>query len=349
MSKDGKNKGSGNKEKNKQRMAGEVWQEYDAKGKGGEGFDGEDIRHLQKQGWSHNDIMRAAAASGDVRGGADQKLRKLNSQTMSARDLPESVLKDMRRSSGIAGLGGWNDADYVFLGGDRKDSSNYQVRSNNAAKGKSLEHDIIGNLGDDAMGKWNRKAARQRGGGKDGGSVLTWQGINADGSANAPTGTMTVKRENGKLGKMYKEKNVTWRLPPDFVATATTPATPATPAPVTPAPAAKPVTPFNLGSYATRTAPSVSSNSSGGGSFSGSGGFDISDFTPQPPAAPTAPAPTTPGSGMEQGYIGGFESKINKLYDRPADWTGDVWGEGSGTRFGASSRFRDELRERTGF
>ena len=88
------------KKKKKQRMAGSTevqeavanssagdkdkptWSTYSADRKGGSGFDGKDIRHLQKQGWSNNDIMRAAAASGDVRSGADRRLSQLNTQVM---------------------------------------------------------------------------------------------------------------------------------------------------------------------------------------------------------------------------------------------------------------------------
>lgn len=124
------------------------------------------------------------------------------------------------------------------------------------------------------------------------------------------------------------------------------PATPATPAaPAQPAAPVRPTAPFNPSSYAT---PSFDAGSYGAPSSTGSSsGFDPGNFTPQAPEQPATPAPESPAA--EQGYIGGFESKINRLYDRPADWTGDVWSDEAKPRFAASSRFREELRERTGF
>jgi hypothetical protein len=129
-------------------------------------------------------------------------------------------------------------------------------------------------------------------------------------------------------------------------ATPAAPAAPATPAaPAQPAAPVRPTAPFNPSSYAT---PSFDAGSYGAPSSTGSSsGFDPGNFTPQAPEQPATPAPESPAA--EQGYIGGFESKINRLYDRPADWTGDVWSDEAKPRFAASSRFREELRERTGF
>jgi hypothetical protein len=128
-------------------------------------------------------------------------------------------------------------------------------------------------------------------------------------------------------------------------AAAATPAAPQTPsAPVRPTPAAPT---FDPGNYGT---PSFNPGSSAGTQPSSGSGFDVSNFLPQMPQEGGSSAPSSEAPSGEQGYIGGFESKINRLYDRPVDWTGDVWAkEDEQPRFAASSRFREELRERTGF
>jgi len=379
-----------NKQKKKQRMAGSAevqkavansstggavkptWSTYSAAGKGGSGFDGKDIKYLQKQGLSNNDIMRAAAASGDVRSGADQRLRKLNTQAMSARDLPESVMSDIRKHAGMTGaIGGMGQADYIFLGGDRKDSSNYQIRarSNEGGGQQGLENVLIGASTNDLIGQWNRKAANQRGGGKDGKSVLTWQGINADGSANAPTGTMTVKRENGKLGEMYKEKGITWRLPQDVVnaggqaaSTATTtaqaPATTqasATTAGANQSPAvATPKAPaFNVTDWMTPVQSSSSSSSSNSHSTTESS----NDTTPSlfnrfmgdgQGSFSYGGATAGSGSGVSSGApVNDYASFLNVAEGRDPDWSGDVWSSGSSRsnrpRMSGSGEFLDAL------
>jgi len=61
-----------------QRMAGDVWKTHDANARGGSGFDMEDLNDLRSQGWSNNDIMKAAAKSGSVDAETDNELRGLN-------------------------------------------------------------------------------------------------------------------------------------------------------------------------------------------------------------------------------------------------------------------------------
>ena len=343
--------------KKKQRMAGSTevqeavansstdgkakptWSTYSAADKGGSGFSGKDIKYLQKQGLYNNDIMRAAAASGDVRSGADRKLSQLNTQVMSANDLPESVMKDVRRHAGMtSAFPGVRQADYVFLGGDRKDSSNYQIRagSNEGGSQQGFEDGLFRGSTNDLIGKWNRKAANQRGGGKDGKSVLTWQGINADGSANAPTGTTTIKRENGKLGEMYKEKDMTWRLPQSKVNAGGEYAPTETPTDTTtetPTDTKKPEVPaFNITDWMTP----VKSSSSSSSSNSHSATESSNDTTPSlfnsfmgdgQGSFSYGGATAGSGSGVSSGApVNDYASFLNVAEGRDPDWIGDVWG-----------------------
>ena len=342
MSKNKKNKGDGNGKKN--RMAGEVWREYDASSKGGAGFDGKDIKYLSKQGWSHNDIMRAAAASQNVGAGADQKLRKLNTQSYGAKDLPDSVLKQMRRHAGITGMSHLNTAEFNFLGGDRNDASNWRVgKAGAGVQGNGMEATIWNGLGEQRVQEWNRKAQNARDG-KGNKPVLTWQGINADGTANAPTGTRLRRNDEGEL----REKNVTWRLPADFVEqkkqedfdkrmAAHVAANPPKPAEEE---QPKEDPPFSIGDWIKPSTPA---------------GDDEQDNDTLPVAPPAdgaggVGAIGTPQNPVKPSYFTeGFENVVNRVYGRPSDWMGDVWkpaSSSSGSSSSSSSSSDDDSRQR---
>jgi hypothetical protein len=329
------------------------WSTYDAAGRGGAGFDGKDIKYLSRQGWSNNDIMRAAAYSGNVQAGADQKLRKLNTATMSAKDLPDSVLRDFRKHGGIAGaLGGWNNHNYTYLGGDADDSRNYRISAKDSpADRPGYEDNIIDSLSSDQMGKWNKKN----------GKVLTWQGINADGTANAPTGFKTVERENGKLGEMYKDKAITWRLPQEMVdakkqaefdklygsskavaaKTAEATAAASNAGGLTAAPAATPA--FNLSDWSVPGQSSTTASTSNSSSSSSQ-----SDTTPSlfNQLMGSGSGSWSYGGSSGGGTGGGapvndYAGFLNVAEGRPADWSGDVWSSGS-----SSSSSSDRSRQR---
>ena len=230
--KNDKNSGQAN-----QRMAGDVWKTYDASTQGGAGFSNADIKYLQSQNWSNNDIMRAAANSGDVRGGADQRLRKLSTQTMDARKLPEEVRDKMGDKYGMMAPIYLRDAQFSFLGGDKNDYRNYKIQEAsgiNGNKNEGLDNGFDSIFPAGLVQRHNSKN----------GEVLTWQGINADGSAHALLGN-TVKKKGDKEWE-FDSKQTTWRLP----AAKPAEAEPETPAPEQPKP--DPVASFDPGQYTTR-------------------------------------------------------------------------------------------------
>lgn len=194
-----------------QRMAGDIWRTYDARSIGGEGFDDNDLRELQKRGWTNNDILKAAAASGRVDSGTDQRLRRLNEDTINYKQIPDSVKKQLFKRGELG-------SNYVFLGGDVNDHANY--RSGPSQRGDS-DNDFPRTRNPGATSaaprrrEWVGDAIKDVPVG-DRSEVLRWGGINADGSAIGLRGTRVNPVADGKRFKL-QEQDVSWRVPDDYL------------------------------------------------------------------------------------------------------------------------------------
>ena len=92
--------GKKNKKSKNKRMAGELWRTYDAASRGSASFDKDDIKHLTKEGWSVDDIRKAALAANHISNTADKQLRVLGT--------PDSKYFQMRGAKGMA--------EYIFGG-----------------------------------------------------------------------------------------------------------------------------------------------------------------------------------------------------------------------------------------
>jgi hypothetical protein len=343
----------------KQRMAGEVWREYDASSQGGAGFDGKDLKQLVKDGWSYNNIYKAAAAAGHVNANADRQLKLLGTKESKYSPLK----KDGFRVPGDVFYGavdmfgeGANDSESLrnrvrFLGGDPNKAKNWITANSDKDKASAQASSYYGSLGNDDGLSWHRPNTRwsdEKGKQQD---VYTWGGLDGEGRALALNG-ISIKGDDSKFNR--QNRGTSWTLPQDVVLdrrrgdvetalatiNAEKPATPADGAGGLTAEQPKTVPTFNLNDW--RTSPSSVSNETAVTNESTSSGSSDNYKV-------IAPKPVTPDIGDDSFYIGGFESKINKLYDRPMDWTGDVWDQGESKRFASSSRFREGLRERTGF
>ena len=191
-----------------QRMAGDIWKTYDANSKGDSGFDDDDLNYLRGQNWSNNDIMKAAAKSGNVNANTSNALSKLSSSSMTYNDLPDKV-KNTFGKGAYAMSGG----TYTFVGGDAKDAKNYRMsRTADDNKGGQSVEGFVLDFGRKATQASHNKKSEKNGGDE----ILQWGGINADGSANGLTGYKETF--NGKDMKTpFKRENVSWALPSDMV------------------------------------------------------------------------------------------------------------------------------------
>lgn len=258
-------------------MAGDIWKTYDASTQGGAGFSKADFDYLRSQNWMNSDIYKAAARSGNIDAEANQLLTGL-SQSIGASSLPTAVRQSLKRY--IEGDEKSNRVEYTyqFLGGDRDDASNYRINHKTSAPTPKKSRGFLGGFTtQDALQKygkdmqsylsrgdltepfdstqgathwtmdWNKKIEE-----KHGAQVYSWNGINADGSANALGGY--EMKDTGKRNHpsdpttIHKRTNFTWRLPSEA---STTP--PPTPPPADPPPR------FNLSDY-------ISGSSSSGNS-----------------------------------------------------------------------------------
>ena len=326
----------------KQRMAGEVWRNYDATSNGGASFDGKDLKHLVKEGWAYNDIYKAAAASGRVNANANRQLSLLGTADSKyspfKKDgaVPHDVMWDAVGSKFLSQEGYNGDSlkqDIRFLGGDPSKKKNYVVGYQEDEKGRRAEG-YYGSLGGDDTMVWRRPGSAfqdEQGKQQD---VLRWGGVDADGRALGLSG-VRIKGDDSKFNR--QNMSTSWSLPKDFIAERDAAAfgkqMDAYKA-ANPEPAAQPTTPaakpasFDPSAFRGQIDGLMaavnglkgggSSGSESSGASSPSGGSNDSGTTVQP-VAPVAPV----GSGGD--FLGGFESIINKRYGRPNSWSGDVW------------------------
>lgn len=263
--------GKKNKKSKNKRMAGELWRTYDAASRGSASFDKDDIKHLTKEGWSVDDIRKAALAANHISNTADKQLRVLGT--------PDSKYFQMRGAKGMA--------EYMF-GGTFTDKP------------------------------------------------LQWNGRDGEGRGLAIGG--------GPAGKASKEPfQKSWALPEDFIEerraadfakrmaewNAANPPKQAEQPKATPV-AASPVPAFDPSEYAVFSPKAntdfsaVSSGDSGGSvappSWQGPTSYAVN------PVPPPAPPGSESSDGVPEGYLGGYESFINRRYARPINWKGDVWG-----------------------
>jgi hypothetical protein len=189
-------------------MAGDIWKTYDANSKGGSEFDDNDLNYLRGQNWSNNDIMKAAAKSGNVNANTSNALSKLSSSSMTYNDLPDKVKNTFGK--GVYAMSG---GTYTFVGGDAKDAKNYRMsRTADDNKGGQSVEGFALDFGRKATQASHNKKSEKNGGDE----ILQWGGINADGSANGLTGYKETF--NGKDMKTpFKRENVSWALPSDMV------------------------------------------------------------------------------------------------------------------------------------
>ena len=198
--------------KTNQRMAGEIWRTYDVAKIGNDNFDDADLNHLLKQKTSNNDILRIAAASGRVDASTDQRLRKLNNESIDIRKVP------MKAQAGLAKRGILDNV--MYLGGDPNDDKSYAAGpSGGGKKVRAMNSPNVGGYREvetEPPTQWiNNSATRDipRG---DRSEILRWDGINADGSAAALRGTRVEEDRDGSR-QMLKTRDVTWRVPDDYL------------------------------------------------------------------------------------------------------------------------------------
>lgn len=234
--------GTGATMSDSQRMAGDIWSTYDPKSQGGAGFDNDDFKYLRGQNWSNADLFKAAAKSGNIDAKTDQKLRNLGRE-MTLADLPKSV-----RSISHGDWDYSNDPEsyqerYNFMGGDKNDPDNYYITGrSNERNAKAPAYGVFDMINTAEVSKLNENAKS-----KNGQKIYQWNGLNADGSANA----VTSWKEDGDGKRQYQ----TWLAPK-----AETPASgtdsgggTTTPTPSTPS--------FNLSDYLSGGSSSSSSSS----------------------------------------------------------------------------------------
>lgn len=339
----------GQRQGQKQRMAGEVWRSYDAASKGGAAFDGKDLKHLVKEGWSYNDIYKAAAAAGRVNGVADRQLKLLG--TADSKYSP--FKKDGELPSGMMleaafGAPGWGgafgpgkdggsgrsyDTDELkqnlrFLGGDPSKKKNWVVGLADDEKGRRAEG-YYGTLGRDDDLSWHRLGTRwsdEKGQQQD---VLRWGGVDADGRALGLSG-VRIKGDDSKFNR--QNTSTSWSLPKSFIAErdqaafnkqmdAYKAANPEPEAKPEAKPKAPAFDPSQFQSTIDGLMAAVQGLNSGSSSDSGSSAPAPREPITVEPVKPVAPV----GQNDNGDFLGGFESIINKRYGRPMDWMGDVW------------------------
>lgn len=175
--------------KNKQRMAGEIWRTYDVKAIGNDGFDDADLNHLLKQKASTNDIFKIAAASGRVDASADQRLRKLSQENQGKQGKTSTGFnKNYGGGSGKVGSG------MISRGGNESNPREYGNPDNIVQVDKGKRYYETG----------------------DKSELLSWNGINADGSAAALRGTRIEPDRDGDKSYL-KRRDITWRVPDDYL------------------------------------------------------------------------------------------------------------------------------------
>lgn len=207
---------------NQPKTKNERWRGYDAASKGGAGFDGKDLKHLVKKGWSNNDIMKAAVAAGRVNKVADRQLALLG--TKESRYSP--FKKDGFRapsevfwsSFDLFGEGA-SDTDsrmnrVRFLGGDPNKAKNWIVAGTDRDKASAQSPDYYGSLGNDAGMSWYRPGTKWRDDKGKSQEVLTWGGLDGEGRGLALNG-IEIKGD----GKNFNRQNrsTSWALPKDLV------------------------------------------------------------------------------------------------------------------------------------
>lgn len=322
--------------KSKQRMAGEVWRGYDAASQGGAGFDNKDLRYLVEQGWSNNDILKAAAAAGQVKPGADRQLRLLGTadskfSPMKQGDYNRSALWEAAASGGIAG-GLHGSKDHIdqrvrFLGGDPEKKKNWLVAQDSDDKGRHVEG-YYGSIGGDSNLLWSKPGTRysdKKGRQQD---VLRWNGVDGDGRALGLTGVQ-VRGDDSKFGR--QNRSVSWNLPQDFVAERDAADfarqmeayKAANPEPERRDPPPRRAAPFDPSQFQSQVDDLMAAvgNLKTVGSDGGNSTPVEDDSTAVRPVEPVPPV----GQNDNGDFLGGFESIINRRYGRPMDWMGDVW------------------------
>ncbi len=191
----------------KQRMAGEVWKNYQI-----ESFGANDLEKLRRDGLTNNDILKVAAASRRVEGDMDQRLRQLNNEPIDYKKIPKKVQGQLMRRGELGDK-------FVFMGGDPNDDKNY--RSNGASSSmKAMNSPQVGGTRTNtvtAPKEWIANEATRDMPRGDRSEVFYWDGINADGTANALRGTRVESNTQG--GKqVMRERDTTWRVSDDYLA-----------------------------------------------------------------------------------------------------------------------------------
>lgn len=285
-----------------QRMAGEVWQNYQI-----ESFGSNDLAKLRADGLTNNDILKVAAASKYVEPEMDQQLRKLNNESIDFNKIPSKVQKQLLQRGEIG-------SDFIFLGGNPNDDKNY--RAGNSPTKTRTATTKGGGYGEgeyQAPTQWIDNEATRNMPRGDRSEMLRWEGMNADGTANALRGTRIEPDRDGDKSYL-KTRDTTWAVPNDYLPRST-PA-PAAKAPDAPqqqgqqgqsAPPAPPLnerfdpTKYMLNTPSTATPSSTASSSSAddenrkmryGYNFDNSGGLELGGF---------------------EKYIGGYQKYLDGL------------------------------------
>jgi len=303
-----------------QKMAGDVWKTYDVNQHGGAGFDADDLKHLQGQGWRNNDILKVAASSnrvGGTSGNIDRKLSQLNRYLDPKKKDDRKILEQGRSALGMVGMMAANQGQARFLGGDPKKKSSWSF---GFAEEKNLPGPTIkGQQGSFKNSYLAGTPIQVSMFNKKGGNIYEWGGRNADGTANALSGIEVQKK-----GDNWKSRETSWVMPKGMAderfaerVNAVKPAASTAPATggATAAPALKDKPSFDLGAY-TQSSESWQ------------------------PDKPTFQADTTPT--MYQNFQLNQQSEsvpVGNIWD-------NSWDNGEGKRFAASSKFREALDER---
>lgn len=214
----------GAESKRDKRNRKEPWRNYDSTGQGGKHFDNKDLAHLVAEGWSHNDIYKAASMAGRVTTSADRQLGLLG--TADSKYSPFKKGEVPRDVMWSAAMGGANpfSLDFSkeaiarntrFLGGDPEDKKNWVTAYNRDEKGRRSEG-YYGSLGNDATQVWGRANTQFMDKDKRGKQqeVLQWNGLDGEGRALALGGIQI----GGKDSHFDREnRSTSWVLPKGIV------------------------------------------------------------------------------------------------------------------------------------
>ena len=160
---------------------------YDAASQGGAGFGKQDLKYLQKKGWSNNDILKAAASTNSVSAGADRQLGMLNQALDPDNKIDRNILEKGRGVLGYQGMAAAsNGTDIRFLGGDPKKKKNWLIgNAVNEAGGNRADWEVTAaGAGPFGTGRGMAHPGQRYGDTTKKQAVHQWNGRNADGTAN---------------------------------------------------------------------------------------------------------------------------------------------------------------------